>query len=94
MVKVSLELCLNLMSYSIEFGQLTKTEELSEEAQSALELLVQAHEAEHIDFVTLAELYHEFGNMTSGRLQVVSRVTRTILHQINQQIKITSNETV
>ena len=30
MVKVDLELCLNLMAYSREFGQLTKTEELSE----------------------------------------------------------------
>lgn len=93
MVKVNLELCLNLMSYSREFGQLTKTKELSEEAQGALELLVQAHES-GVDFVMLAELYDEFGSMTSGRLQVVSRVIKTLLQQIDKQIKITSDETV
>ena len=94
MVKVSLELCLDLMAYSREFGQLTKTEELSEEAQGALELLVQAHKTEHIDFVTLAELYHEFAKMVSLKLEVVSRLIKDTLLQINQQIKITSNETV
>lgn len=93
MVKVDLELCLNLMAYSREFRQLTKTEKLSEEAQGALKLLVQAHES-GVDFVTLAELYHEFVRMTSGRLAGVSLVIRTLLQQIDKQIKITSNETV
>ena len=91
MVKVDLELCLNLMAYSREFGQLTKTEELNEEAQSALELLVQAHES-GVDFVTLAELYHEFVNMTRGRIRIVAFFIKNILHQINQQIKTISDE--
>lgn len=93
MVKVSLDLCLDLMAYSREFGQLTKTEELSEEAQGALELLVQAHES-GVEFVTLADLYDEFACMANGRLSIVAKQMRVILHQINQQVKITSNETV
>lgn len=93
MVKVSLELCLDLMAYSREFGQLTKTEELSEEAQGALELLVQAHES-GVDFLTLADLYDEFAGMVDGRLAIVSRIMRATLHHVDKQIKITSNEAV
>lgn len=93
MVKVDLGLCFNLMALSLEFGQLTKTEELSEKAKGALELLVQAHES-RADFVTLAELYDEFAKMVSLKLEVVSRLIRDTLFQINQQIKITSDETV
>lgn len=93
MVKVNLELCLDLMAYSREFGQLSKTEELSEEAQGALELLVQAHES-GADFLTLADLYQEFVNMTKGRIRIVAFFIKTFLQQIDKQIKITSDETV
>ena len=93
MVKVSLELCLDLMAYSREFGQLTKTEELSEEAQGALELLVQAHES-GADFVTLADLYDEFAGMVNGQLNRAANNIAYLLDRINDQIKITSNEAV
>jgi len=93
MVKVSLELCLDLMAYSREFGQLTKTEELSEEAQGALELLVQAHES-GADFLTLADLYDEFAGMVNGRLDLIANNIAYLLGRINDQIKTTSNETI
>ena len=93
MVKVSLELCLDLMAYSREFGQLTKTEELSEEAQGALELLVQAHES-GADFLTLADLYDEFASMVNGQLNRAANNIAYLLDRINDQIKTTSDETV
>ena len=93
MVKVDLELCLNLMAYSREFGQLTKTEELSEEAQGALELLVKAHES-GVDFVMLVDLYDEFAEMVNGQLKRAANNIAYLLERINDQIKITSNETV
>lgn len=93
MVKVYLGLCLNLMACSREFGQLTKTEELSEEAQGALELLVQAHES-GVEFVMLADLYDEFAEMVDGQLKRSANNIAYLLERINDQIKITSNETV